>query len=91
VARDQPKRARTPLGAGELFVSVPPSEATLAQVRFVDAIVDELTANGVGPGRLFESPCTDHGQVDVVFRNDLAGIVDLLREVNRTAIAGTVA
>jgi type I restriction enzyme R subunit len=43
------------------------------------------------PGRLFESPYTDHGQVDVVFPNDVTVIMDLLRDVNRTAIASAVA
>jgi type I restriction enzyme R subunit len=65
---------------------------SLAQVRFAEAIVDELTANGVmDPRRLFESPYTDHGQVDVVFPNDVSVIVDLLREINRTAVAVDVA
>ena len=48
-------------------------------MRFVSLIVDELTANGVmEPARLFESPYTDHGHVDV--------IVDILRDVNQNAI-----
>ena len=37
------------------------TQFTVDQVRFVNLIVDELTANGVmEPARLFESPYTDH-------------------------------
>ena len=55
------------------------------QVRFVNLIVDELTANGVmEPARLYESPYTDHGHVDLIFPDDVEVIVDILRDVNAT-------
>ena len=66
---------------------------SLEQVRFVSLIVDELTANGVmEPARLYESPYTDHGHVDVIFPNDFEVIVDILRNVKAHAlpeVAGT--
>jgi type I restriction enzyme R subunit len=53
----------------------------------VSLIVDELTTNGVmEPARLFESPYTDHGHVDAIFPSDVEVIVDILREVNSTAL-----
>lgn len=64
---------------------------TLDQVRFVGLIVEELTANGVmEPGRLFESPFTDHAPTgpDSVFRaHDVDGIVEILQNVRSTALA----
>lgn len=64
---------------------------TVDQVRFVGLIVEELTANGVmEPGRLFESPFTDHAPTgpDSVFRaHDVDGIVGILRRVRSTALA----
>ena len=60
---------------------------SVEQVRFVSLIVDELTANGaMKPARLFESPYTDHGHVDVVFPEDVGVIVDILRDVERHAL-----
>lgn len=60
---------------------------TVDQVRFVRLIVDELTANGImQPARLFESPYTDHGHVDVIFPDDVEVIVDILRDVNHHAM-----
>jgi len=62
------------------------------QVRFVSLIVDELTANGImAPTRLFESPYTDHGHVDVIFPNDVEVIVDILRDVTAHAVPAEVA
>ena len=62
------------------------------QVRFVSLIVEELTANGVmEPARLFESPYTDYGRVDVIFPNDLEVIVDILRDVKARALPTNVA
>lgn len=60
---------------------------SVEQVRFVSLIVDELTANGaMEPARLFESPYTDHGHVDVIFPKDIDVIVDILRDVKRHAL-----
>jgi len=57
------------------------------QVRFVSLIVDELTANGImEPARLFESPYTDHGHVDVIFPHDVEVIVDILRDAKAHAV-----
>jgi type I restriction enzyme R subunit len=65
---------------------------TVDQVRFVSLIVDELTANGImEPARLFESPYTDHGHVDVIFPNDVEVIVDILRDVKAHAVPAEVA
>ena len=65
---------------------------SLEQVRFVSLIVDELTANGVmEPARLFESPYTDHGHVDVIFPGDVEVIVEILRDVKRTAVPSDAA
>lgn len=64
---------------------------SIDQVRFVSLIVDELTANGVmEPARLFESPYTDHGHVDIVFPNDLDAIVDILNDVKAHAVPGAL-
>lgn len=56
------------------------------QVRFVNLIVDELTTNGVvEPGRLFESPYTDHaptGPDDLFAETEVDSIVGILREVD---------
>ena len=60
---------------------------SVEQVRFVSLIVDELTANGaMEPARLFESPYTDHGHVDVIFPQDVDVIVEILRDVHRHAL-----
>ncbi|WP_114201416.1 DEAD/DEAH box helicase family protein [Janibacter anophelis] len=61
------------------------------QVRFVTLIVDELTTNGiVDPGRLFESPYTDHAPMgpDGLFdEGEVDSIVGILREVDGRAEA----
>lgn len=63
---------------------------TADQVRFVNLIVDELTKNGVmEPGRLFESPYTDHAPTgpDYFFPDgDVEVIVDTLRHIKETAV-----
>ena len=60
------------------------------QVRFVNLIVDELTANGVmEPARLFESPYTDHAPTgpDYFFPDaDVDVIVEILRDIKQHAI-----
>ena len=62
---------------------------TADQVRFVNLIVDELTANGVmEPARLFESPYTDHaptGPESVFPEADVDVIVDILNTVKANA------
>lgn len=65
---------------------------SVEQVRFVSLIVDELTSNGVmEPARLYESPYTDHGHVDLIFPGDVELIVDILRDIQRHAIPTEVA
>ncbi|CAM3995435.1 type I restriction-modification enzyme R subunit C-terminal domain-containing protein [Janibacter anophelis] len=65
------------------------------QVRFVNLIVDELTRNGVmEPGRLFESPYTDHAPTgpDYFFPDaDVEVIVETLQHVKQTAVPSDVA
>jgi len=60
------------------------------QVRFVNLIVDELTANGImEPKRLFESPYTDHAPTgpDYIFPDaDVDVIVEILKDVRQNAI-----
>lgn len=60
------------------------------QIRFVTLIVDELTKNGVmEPGRLFESPYTDHAPIgpgSFFVDDDVEIIVDTLDKIRRTAI-----
>lgn len=63
---------------------------TADQIRFINLIVDELTANGVmEPVRLYESPYTDsapHG-ADTLFPDaDVETIVGILREVRANAV-----
>lgn len=59
------------------------------QIRFVNLIVTELTANGiVEPARLYESPYTDHaptGPDDVFGEADVDSIVAILRTVRDNA------
>ncbi|WP_145013751.1 DEAD/DEAH box helicase family protein [Mycobacterium marseillense] len=59
------------------------------QIRFVNLIVTELTANGiVEPARLYESPYTDHaptGPDDVFGEADVDNIVAILRTVRDNA------
>ncbi|HWT49136.1 MAG TPA: type I restriction-modification enzyme R subunit C-terminal domain-containing protein [Mycobacterium sp.] len=58
---------------------------TAEQIRFINLIVNELTANGVmEPARLYESPYTNHGPTgpEVVFlETEVDGIVDILDTV----------
>ncbi|CAH0230361.1 DEAD/DEAH box helicase family protein [Rhodococcoides fascians] len=65
------------------------------QIRFVNLIVDELTKNGVmEPGRLFESPYTDHaptGPDSFFAETDVDAIVGTLRNIKRTASPQQVA
>ena len=65
------------------------------QIRFVNLIVDELTANGLmEPGRLFESPYTDRSSagVDHYFPNsDVDTIVEILNAVKSHAAPADVA
>ncbi len=71
------------------------TEFSAAQVRFVNLIVDELTKNGVmDPGRLFESPYTDHAPTgpDYFFPDaDVEVIVETLHHIKQTAVPGEVA
>jgi type I restriction enzyme R subunit len=59
------------------------------QIRFINLIVNELTANGVvEPARLYESPYTDHAPTgpDTVFPDaDVFNIVDILNRVKANA------
>ena len=69
------------------------STYTVAQVRFVNLIVDELTANGVvEPRRLYESPYTDDAPTgpDYVFPEaEVEVLFETLHEVKRRAtVAG---
>lgn len=65
------------------------------QIRFVNLIVDELTKNGiVEPGRLFESPYTDHaptGPFDVFPDPQVEVIVETLHHIKRNAVLEDVA
>ncbi|MFC6704627.1 DEAD/DEAH box helicase family protein [Flexivirga alba] len=68
------------------------SKFSVAQVRFVSLIVDELTANGImEPARLYESPYVDHGHVDMIFPTDFEVIVNILRDVKAHAVPGGAA
>ncbi|MGC0143916.1 DEAD/DEAH box helicase family protein [Pseudactinotalea sp. Z1732] len=66
---------------------------TVNQVRFVELVVEELTANGMmEPGRLFESPYTDHGRADLLFTDSqVDAIVATLRDIKARAIPESVA
>ena len=59
------------------------------QIRFVNLIVDELTATGtVEPARLYETPYTDHVPTgpDHVFGDaDVDNIVEILKTVRANA------
>ncbi|MDN5930323.1 MAG: DEAD/DEAH box helicase family protein, partial [Pseudonocardia sp.] len=65
------------------------STCTVDQIRFVNLIIDELTANGVmEPRRLFESPYTDRAPTGPEFffpESDVTVIVDILHEVKDRA------
>ena len=65
---------------------------SVEQVRFVQLIIDELTANGVmEPSRLYESPYIDHGHLDVIFPQEVGMIVKILRDVKAHALPADVA
>jgi type I restriction enzyme, R subunit len=65
---------------------------SVEQVRFVQLIIDELTANGVmEPSRLYESPYIDHGHLDVIFPQEVGLIVKILRDVKAHALPADVA
>lgn len=57
-------------------------------MRFITVIVDEVTTNGVAdPGRLFESPCTDHAPIgpDFFFPHaDGDTIIEVLHDIGPT-------
>ncbi|HEY8662577.1 MAG TPA: type I restriction-modification enzyme R subunit C-terminal domain-containing protein, partial [Propionibacteriaceae bacterium] len=65
---------------------------SLEQIRFVQLIIDELTANGVmEPSRLYESPYIDHGHLDVIFPHEVGTIVKILSDVRAHALSADVA
>jgi type I restriction enzyme R subunit len=63
---------------------------TVNQLRFVQMIVEQLTANGVMEvARLYESPFTDHAPQgpDMIFTEEqVDGIVEILAEVRQNAL-----
>jgi len=65
------------------------TQFTAEQIRFINLIVDELTANGVmEPARLYESPYTDHtptGPESVFPDADVDNIVHILNTVKANA------
>ena len=65
------------------------------QIRFVTLIVDELTRNGtMDPGRLYESPYTDHapaGPGSLFPDADVDALVSIVRALNASAEPGTAA
>jgi type I restriction enzyme R subunit len=71
------------------------SKFTVDQIRFVNLIVDELTANGLmEPRRLFESPYIDHAPTgpDFLFPDtDVDVIVEILHEIKDRARPAGVA
>lgn len=66
------------------------SRFTVEQIRFVQMVIDELTATGVmEAGRLFKSPYTDNaptGPTDLFTSDDTTGIVTILRDVRERAL-----
>ena len=68
---------------------------SVAQVRFVQLIVDELTTNGVvDPRRLFESPYTDHAPTGPEFvfpTGDIEVIVEILHDIKQRAVPSEAA
>ena len=62
---------------------------TADQIRFINLIIEELTANGqMEPGRLFESPYTDHAPTgpDFLFpTGDVQVIAGILDQVTANA------
>jgi hypothetical protein len=91
----------------EIYRSLPPATGgvanpaqheavlrVLAGIRFVNLIVNELTANGImEPTRLFESPYTDYAPIGPEFfpPADVEVIVDILGEVKEHARPSDVA
>lgn len=71
------------------------STFSVDQIRFVNLIVDELTANGMmDPKRLFESPYTDHAPTgpDFFFPDeDVDVIVEILHDIRHHAVPTEVA
>lgn len=68
------------------------SRFSVSQARFVHMIIEELTTNGtMEPARLYESPYTDMGHIDVMFPNQYMGIVEVLRDVKSNAEPSEVA
>lgn len=64
------------------------SRFSVQQIRFIDMVIDELTANGaMEPGRLFESPYTDHAPTgpDYFFPGQVSEIVAILDDVTARA------
>jgi type I restriction enzyme, R subunit len=63
---------------------------TAEQIRFINLIVNELTANGVlEPARPYESPYTDHtptGPESVFAEADVDNIVEILDTVKANAL-----
>jgi type I restriction enzyme R subunit len=68
---------------------------TVDQVRFINLIIEELTANGVmEPRRLYESPYTDHAPTgpDRLFPDtEVERIVEILHDVKARARPSSVA
>ncbi|WP_353650054.1 DEAD/DEAH box helicase family protein [Nakamurella sp. A5-74] len=68
---------------------------SIDQIRFVNLIVEELTANGVmDPGRLFESPFTDQaptGPTSLFPESAVVEMAKILAEVKATAVPTEVA
>lgn len=81
--------------ASEAFASyLDEGKATADQVRLINLIIDELTHNGiVDPGRLYEPPYTDRGDIDRFFPDeaDIYAIADILRTVKANAAPQDVA
>ena len=65
------------------------------QIRFVNLIVDELTANGVmEPRRLYESPYTDHAPTGPDFffpEAEVIAIIEILHGIKSNAVPFGVA
>lgn len=63
---------------------------TVQQIRFVQLVIEDLTANGVmSPTRLFESPFTDSaptGPGELFTMDQMRDIVDILDGVRSTAV-----
>ncbi|AQX78699.1 restriction endonuclease subunit R [Plantibacter flavus] len=66
------------------------SRFTVQQIRFVQLVIEDLTANGImSPTRLFESPFTDSaptGPGELFTMDQMRDIVDILDGVRSTAV-----